>query len=70
MEEYRIYIARGGETWDRIAFDSWADESLMYILIQANPLLADIVVFEGGEKVRIPLSVTSEKSPKIVSWRL
>ena len=49
-----IYTAKAGDTWDRLAFNAWTDEGLMHLLIAANPDLASIVVFEGGEKVLIP----------------
>lgn len=67
--EYNIYTAKGGDTWDRIAMKAWQDEGMMHLLIQANPELSRIVVFEGGEKVRIPVIEEPKNKSSLPPWR-
>ena len=68
-DDYSIYTSRGGETWDKIAFDAWTEEALMHVLIAANPDLAHIVIFEGGEKVRIPVMDEPQNTESLPPWR-
>lgn len=53
--EHSIYIAQRGATWDRIAFETYGDAFLMDDIINANPSLSSILVFEGGESVKVPV---------------
>lgn len=67
--EYKIYTAKGGDTWDRIAFLIWSDESLMHLIIRENPHLANVVIFEGGEQVRIPVIEEPLNKSSLPPWR-
>lgn len=49
-----LILATAWQTWPSIAFDQWQDEMLFPTLMDANPELAEILVFEGGEPVIIP----------------
>lgn len=64
-----IYTAKAGENWASLAFDLWTDEMLMSELIAANPLLSDVVVFSGGEKIRIPDLETETDKTHLPPWR-
>lgn len=64
-----IYVAKAGDTWDLISFKAWEEETLMHLLIAANPNLSHIVVFEGGEKVRIPKISESVNTESLPPWR-
>lgn len=48
------YICPRGCTWDVIAFDAYGDEFMLDFLLQQNPELSDVVIFEGGEKINVP----------------
>ena len=50
-----VYIASAGETWDSISLVIYRDEIFAADLLCANPSLCDIMVFEGGEVVRVPV---------------
>lgn len=63
------YTAKQGQTWARIAFDLWTDEMLMWKLIEANPLYADIVIFSGGEILRVPEVEETETKAALPPWR-
>lgn len=68
-DEKQYYTAKGGDTWDRIAFALWTNEGMLHVLIAANPLLADVVIFEGGELVRIPDVEEPLKTESLPPWR-
>lgn len=65
----KTYIAAAGETWDVVAFKAYLDERMASVLIQANPRLAHMVVFEGGERLSVPV-VDKVKTPEsLPPWR-
>lgn len=53
--EHSIYIAQRGATWSSIAHDTYGDAFLMDDIINANPSLSSILVFDGGEKIKVPV---------------
>jgi len=63
------YTAHAGDTWAGIAFKLWTEETLMHKLIAANPLYASIVVFEGGEVLRVPEIETPDLKAALPPWR-
>lgn len=63
------YTAGAGDTWAGIAFKLWTEETLMHRLIAANPPYADIVVFEGGEILRVPEIGTPDMKAALPPWR-
>lgn len=63
------YIASAGETWDVIALKVYVEERMASTLIQANPRLAHIVVFEGGEQVRFPVVTRTNSPASLPPWR-
>ena len=63
------YTAAAGDTWASIAFKIWTEETLMCKLIEANPLRADTVVFEGGEVLRVPEIEETDLKAAMPPWR-
>lgn len=64
-----IYTATAGETWASIAFKLWTEETLMWRLIESNPLLAKIAIFEGGEVLTIPELEETDRKAAMPPWR-
>lgn len=64
-----IHTATAGETWGSIAFTYWTEETLLWKLIEANPRLSRIVIFEGGEQVKIPELEESDRKAAMPPWR-
>ena len=56
------YVAQGGDTFDSIALVAYNEERMASTIITANPDLSDVLIFEGGEAVRIP-TVTRAPTP-------
>ena len=67
---YELYEAVAGDTWDSIAFDLYTDEMMASRLIQENKELADILIFEGGELLAVPIIEEDEETPATAPpWR-
>jgi hypothetical protein len=63
------YTATAGDTWAGIAFRLWAEETLMWKLIEANPLRAQTVIFEGGEVLKVPDIEETDNKAEMPPWR-
>ena len=63
------YTAQGGDTFDSIALAAYNEERMASTIITANPDLCDVLIFEGGEAVRIPLVETVETPETLPPWR-
>lgn len=62
--------------WHRAATRSTASRLVAYneermasTIIAANPDLSDVLIFEGGEAVRIPIVETAETPETLPPWR-
>ena len=66
--EYELYEAVAGDTWDSIAFEFYTDERKSSLLIQENREYADVLIFEGGELLYIPV-LEEESSGSTPPWR-
>ena len=60
------YVAQGG---DSIALVAYNEERMASTIIEANPDLSDVLIFEGGEAVRIPIVETVETPETLPPWR-
>ena len=67
------YVAQGGDTFDSIALVAYNEERMASTRIEANPDLSDVrvcvLIFEGGEAVRIPIVETVETPETLPPWR-
>ena len=62
------YIVPQGKTWDMISIDFYDTPYRTKELIDCNPKYADILIFEGGEALNIPI-LEEEKSASIPPWK-
>ena len=63
------YTAQGGDTFDSIALAAYNEERMASTIITANPDLCDVLIFEGGELVRIPIVETVNTPDTLPPWR-
>lgn len=63
------YITSEGDTWDMLSLQAYDEERLASHIIKANPHLSDIIVFEAGQKITIPVFDTVTKSEDVAPWR-
>ena len=66
---FKTYIARQGQLWDQIALEMYGTEMKSSFLLEHNQEMTDILIFEGGEKVRIPIIQESELITSLPPWR-
>ena len=66
---YKTHIAAMGESFDSIAFEYYGDEFMADKLMKANPLHVQKIVFEGGEKLTIPVYDDIESTETLAPWR-
>ena len=63
------YTAQGGDTFDSIALAAYNEERMASTIITANPDLCDVLIFEGGELVQIPIVETVTTADTLPPWR-
>lgn len=68
MADHFMYTTMQGDTFDMIALDAYDEESKAHIIIQANPQHRQVVVFDAGVKLRIPI-IAQEGSDTLPPWK-
>lgn len=63
------YITQKGDTWDKIAYEQYGDETLIAPLFAANPDYIEIAVFDFGTKIIIPALDKTDSSVFLPPWR-
>ena len=63
------YTAQGGDTYDSIALAPYNEEPMASTIIAANPDLSDVLIFEGGELVQIPIVEAVTTPDTLPPWR-
>lgn len=66
---YIDYTAQGGDTFDSIALSAYNEERMASTIIASNPDLSDVLIFEGGELVQIPIVETVTTPDTLPPWR-
>ena len=68
---YKTHIAAAGESFDSVAFNYYGDEFMADKLMKQKENLAyiDRVIFEGGEKLTIPVYDDLESTETLAPWR-
>lgn len=66
---YYEYITQEGDTFDLLALDMYNDERLAHYIIEYNPDYSDVIVFEGGVLLKLPVAEAAETSETIPPWR-
>jgi phage tail protein X len=60
-----------GDVWDLISFKQYGDEAFINILINANPHLRHIEVFDGDIQITIPdkPEIPYDSPQKLPPWK-
>lgn len=64
-----IHALREEGDFDSIALAAYNEERMASTIIDANRDLCDVLIFEGGEAVRIPIVETVETPDTLPPWR-
>ncbi len=57
---YEIYETIQGDTFDSISLDFYDEEYYASEIINANPDLGSIIIFDAGVKLKIPILSTKD----------
>lgn len=52
-----------------LALDMYNDERLAHYIIEYNPDYCDVIVFEGGVQLKLPVVEEAETSETVPPWR-
>lgn len=63
------YTAVAGDTWDSIAFKAYQVERMSHYIINANKKYMDVIIFEGGELLKVPIFDEVETAETLPPWR-
>lgn len=69
VTEYVEYMAKAGDSFDLLALKMYGDDKLAGYISDYNPDFADVILFEGGEKLMIPVVNNPETEDTIAPWR-
>lgn len=67
--KYIDYIAQSGDTFDQIALAAYNEERMASVIIGANREYIDVLIFEGGERLKIPVVEMAETPETLPPWR-
>ena len=69
VKEYVEYMARAGDSFDLLALRMYGDDQLAGYISDYNPDFSDVLIFEGGEHLKIPVVENAETEETIAPWR-
>ena len=69
MAKYYTYTTKEGDTFDLLALRYSDEEKLAHHIIAQNPDHADVIVFESGIKLMIPVIDEPELTETNAPWR-
>lgn len=64
-----IDTAIQGETFDMLAYRLYTEERMSKYLRYYNPQYSDVVIFQGGEKITVPIVSEVESTESLAPWR-
>ena len=64
-----LRVTQDGDTFDLLALDMYNDERLAHYIIEFNPDYSDVIVFEGGVHLKLPVVEEAETSETVPPWR-
>ena len=67
-EEWYEYTTSQGDTFDALALDLYDDETLSSEIIRENPKYADVLVFDAGDVLYLPVIEDAEKINTKPQW--
>ena len=66
---HRSYTCRAGESFDLLAGQFYGYETMEDVIVAANPDLADVLLFDGGEVIDLPIVERVETPDTLPPWR-
>ena len=69
VTEYVEYMAKAGDTFDLLALRMYGDDQFAGYISDFNPDYSEILIFEGGEQLKIPVVSDVGTAETIAPWR-
>jgi phage tail protein X len=69
MAKYYNYTTKEGDSFDLLALHYYNEEKMATYLIEANPDYADVIIFEGGIDLLIPILDDADMPETVPPWR-
>ncbi len=66
---YTEYLTAQGDTFDLLALRNYGEEQLSSVIIEENPDYADVLIFEQGIILQIPIIENAETPETLPPWR-
>lgn len=66
---YCKYLTKAGDSFDSLALDFYDDEGKAGEIARFNPNLTDVLLFEAGELVNIPIFSDDDPPESLAPWR-
>ncbi len=63
------YTTRQGDTFDELALQVYNSEKKAHLLIEANPDYADVLIFDAGIELTIPVDEEIVLPETLAPWR-
>jgi phage tail protein X len=67
-KQYFNYTTQAGDTFDILALDVYNEEAKASLIIQANPQYADVLIFDAGTVLKIPV-IEPEAAATLPPWK-
>lgn len=65
----KIYTTSEGDTFDMLALSFYGAENKASVLIQANPDLGGVLIFDEGMRLTIPDAAPTTSPTTLPPWR-
>ena len=66
---HKAYTCKSGESFDQLSGQAYGQETMAGTIIRENPDMCDVVLFDGGEAIGLPLVETVESPDTLPPWR-
>lgn len=66
---YTSYATKEGDAFDSIALEYYNNEMLASLIMEANPDRCDVLIFDAGVKLSIPIVDSVEAPDTLPPWR-
>lgn len=63
------YTTRQGDTFDELALQVYDSEKKAHLIIEANPDYSDVLIFDAGIVLTIPVFDDTELPESLAPWR-
>lgn len=68
LDKCFYYTTKAGDTFDILALDAYNNSFKAPVLIQANPQYSNILVFEAGIQLKIPI-IKADAAATLPPWK-